>query len=297
MDAKSLIHLLPPYLHGPEGPYLLPAEEALYEATLYRRVAKLEAATERVGQSGDGTTQTVEAPNRVRALFLGWLLTSPRFRRLFPPEGIRLSGASIVETDAEGRATDRLGTLYLPTARLHYSLSLERCELLAIEAPQAHLKSLTLQDCRLTKGINLTGAKVESDLRLDESTFRYLDLREAQVYGTLSLTEAHVGEVGEEKRRIKWFSNPEEEDEYYKEVELDILYYKEVEEVEVEIAIDLREAWIEGSVCMDNLHLHEALLHANRLKVEGNLSLKRAKVILHAYPMLIRFILTFSVTN
>jgi hypothetical protein len=80
MDAKSLIHLLPPYLHGPEGPYLLPAEEALYEATLYRRVAKLEAATERVGQSGDGTTQTVEAPNRVRALFLGWLLTSPRFR-------------------------------------------------------------------------------------------------------------------------------------------------------------------------------------------------------------------------
>jgi len=45
MDAKSLIHLLPPYLHGPEGPYLLPAEEALYEATLYRRVAKLEAAT------------------------------------------------------------------------------------------------------------------------------------------------------------------------------------------------------------------------------------------------------------
>jgi len=30
---------------------------------------------------------------------------------------------------------------------------------------------------------------------------------------------------------------------------------------------------------MDNLHLHEALLHANRLKVEGNLSLKRAKVI------------------
>jgi hypothetical protein len=91
---------------------------------------------------------------------------------------------------------------------------LERCELLAIEAPQAHLKSLTLQDCRLTEGINLTGAKVESDLRLDESTFRYLDLREAQVYGTLSLTEAHVGEVGEEKRRIKWFSNPEEEDEY-----------------------------------------------------------------------------------
>jgi hypothetical protein len=247
-------------------------------------VAKLEAAAERVGQSGDGTTQTVEAPNRVRALFLGWLLTSPRFRRLFPPEGIRLSGASIVETDAEGRATDRLGTLYLPTARLYYSLSLERCELVAIEAPQAHLKSLTLQDCRLTEGINLTGAKVESDLRLDESTFRYLDLREAQVYGTLSLTEAHVGEVGEEKRRIKWFSNPEEEDEYYKEVELDILYYKEVEEVEVEIAIDLREAWIEGSVCMDNLHLHEALLHANRLKVEGNLSLKRAKVILHAYP-------------
>jgi len=270
MDAKSLIHLLPPYLHGPEGPYLLPAEEALYEATLYRRVAKLEAATERVGQSGDGTTQTVEAPNRVRALFLGWLLTSPRFRRLFPPEGIRLSGASIVETDAEGRATDRLGTLYLPTARLYYSLSLERCELLAIEAPQAHLKSLTLQDCRLTEGINLTGAKVESDLRLDESTFRYLDLREAQVYGTLSLTEAHVGEVGEEKRRIKWFSNPEEEDDY--------------EEIEVEIAIDLREAWIEGSVCMDNLHLHGALLHANRLKVEGNLSLKRAKVILHAYP-------------
>ena len=303
MDAKSLIHLLPRYLHGPEGPYLLPAEEALYEATLYRRVAKLEAAAERVGQSGDGTTPTVEASNRVRALFLGWLLTSPRFRRLFPPEGIRLSGASIVETDAEGRATDRLGTLYLPTARLYYSLSLERCELLAIEAPQAHLKSLTLQDCRLTEGINLTGAKVESDLRLDESTFRYLDLREAQVYGTLSLTEAHVGEVGEEKRRIKWFSNPEEEeeekrriecllnpeeeDEYYKEVELDILYYKEVEEVEVEIAIDLREAWIEGSVCMDNLHLHEALLHANRLKVEGNLSLKRAKVILHAYPKLI----------
>ena len=181
MDAKSLIHLLPPYLHGPEGPYLLPAEEALYEATLYRRVAKLEAAAERVGQSGDGTTPTVEASNRVRALFLGWLLTSPRFRRLFPPEGIRLSGAFIVETDAEGRATDRLGTLYLPTARLYYSLSLERCELLAIEAPQAHLKSLTLQDCRLTEGINLTGAKVESDLRLDESTFRYLDLREAQV--------------------------------------------------------------------------------------------------------------------
>jgi len=271
MDARSLIHLLPPYLHGPEGPYLLPAEEALYEATLYRRVAKLEAAAERVGQSGDGTTRTVEAPNRVRALFLGWLLTSPRFRRLFPPEGIRLSGASIVETDTEGRATDRLGTLYLPTARLYYSLSLERCELLAIEAPQARLKSLTLQDCRLTEGINLTGAKIESDLRLDESTFSYLDLREAQVYGTLSLTEAHVGEVGEEKRRIKWFSSPGEEDEYYKEVE-------------VEIAIDLREAWIEGSVCMDDLHLHEALLLANRLKVEGNLSLKRAKVILHAYP-------------
>ena len=287
MDAKSLIHLLPPYLHGPEGPYLLPAEEALYEATLYRRVAKLEAAAERVGQSGDGTTQTVEASNRVRALFLGWLLTSPRFRRLFPPEGIRLSGASIVETDAEGRATDRLGTLYLPTARLYYSLSLERCELVAIEAPQAHLKSLTLQDCRLTEGINLTGAKVESDLRLDESTFRYLDLREAQVYGTLSLTEAHVGEVGEEKRRIKWFSNPEEEEEEKRRIECllnpeeEDEYYKEVE---VEIAIDLREAWIEGSVCMDNLHLHEALLHANRLKVEGNLSLKRAKVILHAYP-------------
>jgi hypothetical protein len=59
---------------------------------------------------------------------------------------------------------------------------------------------------------------------------------------------------------------------------------EDYEEVEVEIAIDLREAWIEGSVCMDDLHLHEALLHANRLKVEGNLSLKRAKVILHAYP-------------
>jgi len=292
MDAKSLIHLLPPYLHGPEGPYLLPAEEALYEATLYRRVAKLEAAAERVGQSGDGTTQTVEASNRVRALFLGWLLTSPRFRRLFPPEGIRLSGASIVETDAEGRATDRLGTLYLPTARLYYSLSLERCELLAIEAPQAHLKSLTLQDCRLTEGINLTGAKIESDLRLDESTFRYLDLREAQVYGTLSLTEAHVGEVGEEKRRIKWFANPEEEEEEKRRIEWfsnpeEEDEYEDYEEVEVEIAIDLREAWIEGSVCMDNLHLHEALLHANRLKVEGNLSLKRAKVILHAYPKII----------
>ncbi len=180
MRVDSLLELLPAYLHGVEGPYLLPAERALWERALRDEPCRL---PEKGRESF------------IRAAFLTWLLTEERLKGLLPPSGLRIYGGRLIDSSA--MEEDPLpAPLSIPHATLYHSLEMKGSELGGVYGPNAHTKALRFIQCRLTGPLLLENAILHGQLDLSDSLLGpySIDLSESEIDGSLALsrTEFHA---------------------------------------------------------------------------------------------------------
>jgi len=176
MRVDSLLELLPAYLHGVEGPYLLPAERALWERALRDEPCRL---PEKGRESF------------IRAAFLTWLLTEERLKGLLPPSGLRIHGGRLIDSSA--MEEDPLpAPLSIPHATLYHSLEMKGSELGGVYGPNAHTKALRFIQCRLTGPVLLENAILHGQLDLSDSLLGpySIDLSESEIDGSLALSRA-----------------------------------------------------------------------------------------------------------
>lgn len=193
MTAESLLQILPVYLHGSQGPCLLPAEREVWERARHKEPCRLPE----------------EGPGRlIRADFLMWLLTEERLKGLLPPSGLRIEGGRLVASVAEENPAP--APLIIPHATLHHTLEMEGTEIGGIYGPNAHTRTLRFIQCRFTGPILLQNATLHGELNLSRSTlqlsereFYSIDLTESEVHGPLILRQTQCHAIYAQSLRVR----------------------------------------------------------------------------------------------
>lgn len=193
MTAESLLQILPVYLHGSQGPYLLPAEREVWDRACHKEPCRLPE----------------EGPGRlIRADFLVWLLTEERLKGLLPPSGLRIEGGRLVASVAEENPAP--APLIIPHATLHHTLQMEGTEIGGIYGPNAHTRTLRFIQCRFTGPILLQNAILHGELNLSRSTlqlsereFYSIDLTESEIHGPLILRQMQCHAIYAQSLRVR----------------------------------------------------------------------------------------------